>query len=50
MIHNETMNVWTHLLGALFFVFVAFNAVICLRGFSDNAFDYHSNFMLNFNE
>lgn len=48
MIHNETMNVWTHLLGAFFFIFVAVNSLIYLRGFADNAFDYHTNFMSNF--
>ena len=31
MIHNETLNVWSHLIGALFFSFLVFYVLIYLH-------------------
>jgi adiponectin receptor len=48
MVHNESLNIWTHLIGALAFVWIATYSYSYLQGFSEVGTLYHQHMMETF--
>ncbi len=49
MLHNESVNIWTHLLGALFLVILVFYTTVYIKYHKDDLLGLHIN-MTKINE